>query len=53
MKTDEQKTVVFEVNVLRKIYGAFFNALRTNEWRRLYKNEPAIPLSATECPGKD
>jgi exonuclease III len=37
-KTEELRLAVFERKVLRKIYGAHFDA-QTNEWRRLHNDE--------------
>jgi len=37
-KIEEQRMVVFERKVLRKMYGTYFNA-QTNEWRKLHNDE--------------
>jgi len=37
-KTEEQRMAAFERKVLRKLYGAYFNA-QTSEWRKLHNNE--------------
>ncbi|KAL4143760.1 hypothetical protein QTP88_006047 [Uroleucon formosanum] len=37
-KTEERRMVVFEIKILRKIYGTYFDVL-TNEWRKLQNEE--------------